>query len=226
MKKKLTLLFILLLMTTGCNIGRIDNNSINDNLDLLLNQKNKNYNVNFEGYKYYVPTGLKFLNKEEYNAILEDRYKVKYYLYVDAISYYHKVDINHTTDYNLYYDENINYNKKNGYLKIDEVDDSYHVEFVYNYAKVEAYVDGNHLNEAIVNMFYILRSIKYNDKILDSLIGDNVLSYQEETFSLFDDETSQEDFLEVVSKYDSEYSKAYDQDNINIGDDNMEEVSP
>lgn len=225
MKKKVALLFILLLTATGCNIARIDNNNINENLDLLLNQKNKIYNVNFEGYKYYVPTGLKFLNKEEYNAILEDKYKVKYYLYVDAISYYHKIDINHTTKLSLYYDENINYNKKDGYLKIEEVEDYYHVEFVYNYAKIEAYVDEEHLNNTIINMCYILRSIKYNDKVLDSLIGDNVLSYQEETFSLFDAEPSQEDFLEVVSKYDAEYSKVYDQDNINI-DDDVEEVNP
>lgn len=225
MKKKCFLLFILLLLSTGCSIARIDNNNIQDNLDLLLGQKVNNYNVNFDGYKYYVPTGLIFINKEEYNAILEDRYGIKYYLYVDAISYYHGVDIIHTVNNSLFYDKQLEYGKKKGYLRITENDDEYFVEYVYNYAKVEAYTNKKQLNNTINNISYILRSIKFNDDVLESIIGDNVLSYQEETFSLFDEETSQEDFLEVVSKYDSEYSKTRDQDELELNDD-TEEVSP
>ena len=201
MKKKVALLFILLLTATGCNIARIDNNNIDDNIDLLLSQKNKNYNVNFEGYKYYVPTGLKFVNKEEYNAILEDKNKVRYYLYVDAISYYHKIDINHTTNRSLYYDENINYNKKDGYLRIEEVDGSYHVEFVYNYAKVEAYVDEKHLNDVVVNMCYILSTIKYNDSVISQYVGSARQIFQEEKFNIFDSKAENDNFL----KYEEEY---------------------
>ena len=47
-------------------------------------------------------------------------------------------------------------------------------------------------------MCLVLRTVKFNDDVLESLIGDNVLSYQEENFTLFDSESSNEDFLEVV----------------------------
>ena len=65
-------------------------------------------------------------------------------------------------------------------------------------------------------MCYILRSIKFNDKILESIVGDNVLSYAEEVFTLFDTTSSQEDFLEVVSRYDPEYKKAIDQEELEL----------
>jgi hypothetical protein len=57
----------------------------------LLTKKVKIYNVYYEGYKYYLPKGMSFVDKEEYNAILKDGNNNVYYMYVDAISYYHKV---------------------------------------------------------------------------------------------------------------------------------------
>lgn len=220
MKRKLFLLSILLIFVSGCSVVRLDNNSFDKNIDVLLSQKNKNYNVNFDGYKYNVPYGLKFIKKEEYNAILLDKFDNTYYLYVDAIAYFHKVDVPYKKE-DSYYTKELKYGNKSGYINILKIDDNrYFVEFVYNYAKLESYVSKNNLDFAINNMCYILRSIKYNDDVLESLIGENVLSYKEETFNLFDEQAaSSDEFLEVVGKYDSEYSKSRDQDELELNDD-------
>ena len=74
---------------------------------------------------------------------------------------------------------------------------------MFNYAKMEAYVSEEDLTTVVNNMCFVLRTIKFNDDVLESLIGENVLSYQEENFTLFDTESSREDVLEVVQDSDS-----------------------
>ena len=103
MKRIVILLSVLLVFITGCSVTRLDNKTMDQSIDIILSEKQKNYNVNFDGYKYYVPNGLEFLNKDEYNALLKDKNNNKYYLYVDAISYYHKIDIDITKDSDSYY---------------------------------------------------------------------------------------------------------------------------
>ncbi len=216
MKKIIVLLSVILLIITGCSMKELSSNDFEKNMDILLNEKTKSSNVHFDGYKYYVPDGLKFINKEEYNAILEDRFDNKYYMYVDVISYYHKVKNTYKIKQDAYYSKVINYGNKTGYLEITEDNGKYFVEFVFNYAKIESLTDKDNLVKVIDNMCYILRSIKFNDKILESIVGDNVLSYAEEVFTLFDTTSSQEDFLEVVSRYDPEYKKAIDQEELEL----------
>lgn len=221
MKKVIVLLSIVLLLMTGCSIKKLDDKDFESNMNVLLSEKVSNSNVNFEGYKYYVPEGLKFVNKEEYNAIFKDRFNNKYYLYVDVISYYHKTPIKYKEDKSLYYSKYFDSTKKAGYLEVSEAKDNnkYYVEFVYNYAKMEALVSRDDLVDVITNMAYILRSVSYNDKVLDSLVGENILSYAEETFTLFETEASQSDFIDVVSKYDDGFREAKDQEEIQINDD-------
>ena len=219
MKKLIVLLSIVTFLLTGCSVVMLDSTNLSKNVKTLLSEKTKMYNVYFDGYKYYVPKGLKFLNKEEYNATFVDRAKNKYYLYVDAISYYHKVENNYEVEKNTHYSKRLDYNKKTGYIQIDEIDDKYHIQFVFNYAKMEAYVSESDLVSVVNNMCYILRSIKFNDEVLESLIGDNILSYKEEDFTLFKADSSKEDFLDVVSKYeDDAYKKAVDSDEIDLDD--------
>lgn len=216
MKKLIVLLSIVLLLVTGCSIKKLDSSDFEENMELLLSEKVKTSNVHFEGYKYYVPEGLKFVNKEDYNAILMDRFNNKYYVYFDVISYFHKVDNTYKIKKDAYYSKVINYNKKDGYLEIAEYGSKYFVVFVYNYTKIEALVDKNDLVNTINNMCYILRSVKFNDKVLESLVGDNVLSYAEESFSLFDTTTTHDDFLEVESNNLSGYKYAKDQEVIDL----------
>ncbi len=202
--KKIIVLLSVVLLATGCSISRLDNTDISKNVEILLSDQSEVYNVNFDGYKYYVPRGIKFLNKEEYNAILQDRFHNKYYLYVDVIGYYHEQENTYTRNKDAYYSEKLNYQKKTGYLEINEVDNKYFIEFVFNYAKLEAYVSLDYLTQVINNMCYILRTVEFNDKVLESLVGDNVLNYKEENFNLFDTTSSEEDFLDVVDKYEDD----------------------
>ena len=93
MKKVIVLLSIITLVATGCSVKELSRDDFKENIDIVLAGKNNTYNVNFEGYKYYVPAGMSFQNKEEYNAILRDKNNNLYYLYIDVISYYHKTPI-------------------------------------------------------------------------------------------------------------------------------------
>lgn len=217
-KKLIILLSILVLLVTGCSVHKFDENDIGSNVKYLLSHKTKMHNVNFDGYKYFVPKGTKFLNKQEYNSILLDKYDNKYYMYVDAVSYYHKTDIEYKVNKSSHYSKKLKYGKKDGYLQIDELDKSYFIQYMYNYTKIEAYVKKSSLNDAIINMSYILRSVDFNDNVLESLIGNNILSYKEEKYSLFDKKSS-ETFLDVVEKYeDDAYKKAIEDETIELED--------
>ena len=218
MKKVIVLLSIVLLLMTGCSIKKLDDKDFESNMNVLLSEKVSNSNVNFEGYKYYVPEGLKFVNKEEYNAIFKDRFNNKYYLYVDVISYYHKIENTYKINQDAYYSKVIDYNDKTGYLEIIESGSKYYVEFMFNYAKIEVLVDKDQLVTAMNNMCYILRSIKFNDKVLESLVGDNVLSYTEENFTLFDKTPTRSDVLEVTAGEGEKYKVAKDQEILDLAE--------
>ena len=219
MKKLAVLLSIIVLFITGCTINKLSDEDILKNIDTIMSEKTNVHNVHYDGYKYYLPKGLSFITKDEFNAILRDGNNNKYYLYVDAISYYHKVKNTYKENYDLYLSEKIKYNKKNGYIQIEEIDNKYFVQYVFNYVKIEAYVKKEDLNSVIINMSYILRSTKYNDKILESLVGDNVLDYKEEDFKLFKADSSKESFLDVVEREETEkYKEDMEDEKIQLED--------
>ena len=203
MKKIIVLLSIVVLIVSGCSAYRLDSTDLGNNIKILLSEKVDIYNEYFDGYKYYVPKGMKILNRDEYNATFLDKNNNKYYLYVDAISYYHKTENTYMVNDKIHYSNRLEYNKKTGYINIENVDGKYFVQFMFNYAKMEAYVSEEDLTTVVNNMCFVLRTIKFNDDVLESLIGENVLSYQEENFTLFDTESSREDVLEVVQDSDS-----------------------
>lgn len=219
MKRLIVLLSIVTILVTGCTINKLDNNDIGKNIKILMSQKNKLYNVYYEGYKYYLPKGIGFLDKDDYNSILKDRKNNKYYLYVDAISYYHKIENNYEIKNDSHYSKRLDYNGKNGYIQIDEVDNKYFIQFVYNYAKMEAYVEEDELVDVITNMCLVLRSIKYNNVVLESLIGENKLNYKEEDYTLFKADSSKESFLDVVEREETEkYKKDLEDEKIDLND--------
>ena len=219
MKRLIVLLSIVTILVTGCTINKLDNNDIGKNIKILMSEKNKLYNVYYEGYKYYLPKGIGFLDKDDYNSILKDRKNNKYYLYVDAISYYHKIENNYKIKNDSHYSKRLDYNGKNGYIQIDEVDNKYFIQFVYNYAKMEAYVEEDELVDVITNMCLVLRSIKYNNVVLESLIGENKLNYKEEDYTLFKADSSKESFLDVVEREETEkYKKDLEDEKIDLND--------
>lgn len=210
MKKVIVLLLLVAIFTTGCShVISLKPNDIDVVVDEVLLKDSKLYNVAFEGYKYYVPRGLTFLNKEEFNALLQDQYHNRYYLYVDAVSFYHNIEEKYKENQDAYYSKALQKNKRFGYLEINEVEGKYFVEAMFNYAKVEVYVSKDALLDAVSNISAILSSIQYNRSILETLIGDNVLNYKEEEFDIFKSKRKSGDFLDYVE----EYGKYYDKDN-------------
>lgn len=215
--KKLFVLLSIVVLATGCSVYRLDDTNISKNIKILLSHKTNLHNVNYDGYKYYLPKGISFVNKDSYNALLKDMNNNKYYMFVDVISYYHKREIDYEINEKSHYSQRIDYNNKTGYVQIDEVKDKYFIQFVYNYVKIEAYVSKKDLAFSINNICYILRSVKFNDSVINSLIGENALDYQEEDFSLFKADSSKESYMEVIKRNESdEYNKYLEDEKIDI----------
>ena len=215
MKKLLVLLSILTLLT-GCTVTKINKDSIDKVIDSVMKKDSKLKNVHFEGYSYYVPRGIRFVDKKEYNAILKDEYNNNYYLYVDVISYYHKVKEKYKVNKKAYYSKEVKTKDKFGYVEIKEDKTGYLVEAMYNYAKIEAYVEKDSLNDTMTNISMILSSMKYNDKVLSSTVGENILSYKEESYNIFKTKEKTSDFLDYVKEYDNYDQEKKDEDNLKI----------
>lgn len=217
--KRLIVLLSIVLLLTGCSFKVLSKNNLSYNMKYLLSEKVKLYNVYFEGYKYYLPKGMRSVHKDDYNAILKDKNNNKYYLYVDVISYYHKVKNSYEVNEKSHYSKVLNYNKNTGYIQIDEVDSKYFVQMVFNYVKLEAYVLPKDLTSVVDNMCIISRSVKFNDKVLESLIGDNILDYKEEEYSLFKPDSTKENFLDVVEREETDkYKKDIEDEKIELDD--------
>ena len=82
---------------------------------------------------------------------------------------------------------------------------------------MEAYVPKDQIVDVISNMCCILRSVKFQDKVLESLIGENILDYKEEDFSLFKADSSKETFLDVVEREETDlYKKDLEDEKIDL----------
>ena len=201
--KKIILILTLVILFTGCDIKNITDKDIENVIDETLSAKVQGTNNNFKGYKYYIPRGFSLQNKKGNNYMLlsDGDY---YYLYVDIVSYFHKKEINTEFESDLYFSKKITYNDINGYVKIkEEKKDYYFIEVVYNYSKIEAYVKKQNLESGLKNSLRILASIKYNDIILDTMIGENTLSYEEEVYNFFESKREEGNFLDYIEEYDA-----------------------
>jgi len=198
--KKIIFLLSLVLLFTGCNIERLDNKEIEDIISLALTKNNNLSNVNAKGYKYYIPRGMKIVNNDGYNTKIQYKDNTLY-LYVDVVSYYHNVNKEHVKNDKSYYYRSLKVNDKLGYIEINKKDDKYFIEMMYNYAKIEGYINEEDLQYAMANSIYILASISYNDEILETLIGENILIYQEEQFNIFDTRQNDGNWLEYDKNY-------------------------
>jgi hypothetical protein len=159
------------------------------------------------------------LEKDDYNAILKDHNNNRYYLYIDVISYYHNIENDYQENEESFYSKKLDYNKKNGYIQIDKVESKYYIQFVFHYAKMEAYVEEEDIVDTITNMCSVLRTVKYNDIVLESLVGENALDYKEEDYTLFKARSGKETFLDVVKKEETDqYKKDLEDEKIDLDD--------
>ncbi len=183
--KKLFLMLFLLIFLTGCTAVRINTSSIDNIVSVVLSKENTLYNTIGKGYKYYVPRGVVYIDSNEYNEKLYCNGDY-YYLYLDIISYYYKKGFTYTENKELYYSKNIDINNKKGYLEITKMDDKYYlVEFMYNYAKIEALVTEDKINEVVLNATYILSTVKYNDNVIKLVLDEDYFTNKEEKYDIF-----------------------------------------
>ena len=204
MKKKIASLLLLLFVITGCT--SIENKNIDELLELLLKQDNEKYNVVFDGYKYYVPFGIRFVSKDEYNATMMDERDNIYYFYSDVVSYYNNEVLTYKENKDAYYSKELDYNGKKGYLEITttNIENYYFIEYMYNYGKLESVVLKDDIEDVIIQMSSILSSLEFNRTVLETLIGNKVLNYKEETYNVMEpkgDRSNAESYLDYEEKY-------------------------
>lgn len=198
--KRIVMILSLIIFVTGCDIKSFNTDNIDTVIEDALVNEVKVTNTNGEGYKYYLPRGMSIRNKVDYNT--EIVYKEDlYYLYVDVIAYYYQQDTNYQENDDLFYSRIITYNDKEGLVEIEQKENEYQVTMNYNYAKLEAKIKEENLEEGIVNMFYILSTLKFNDEVLNTLVGENILDYQEESLDIFESKRENGDFLDYIEEY-------------------------
>ena len=205
---KLFLFLFAVLILSGCSIKQINTSDYINNINTILSRKSKYTNTNAIGYQYYVPNGVVVSEVTDYNQkLISD--ETTYYLYADVVSYYHKTIMGYEKNDNAYISEEIAHDNKRGYIEVNEVNGRYFIEMMFNYAKIESYVDKKKLNDAIVNISYILSSIKYNDDIVENLLGEEKYNLSDsETYNIFETKkTVSDNFL----MYNEEYGQ-YDGD--------------
>lgn len=201
MKKKGIILCLMIILLTGCTIVRIDTNNIDSMVDVVLSKDNTLYNRVGIGYKYYVPKGVTYIDSSGPNDKLYSN-GVYYYLYLDEIAYYYKSSLKFKEDPSKYYSRKINNGGKTGYLEITKKEELYLIEFVYNYAKIEAMVPEDDINSTVLNSSYILSTIKYNNNIVKLEVEDDSLKSKEKKYEEFTSKKQTNSFLRYEEEKD------------------------
>lgn len=200
MKRCLILLFICIILQ-GCTVVRVDSYDYEQMMDKILSLNIKNYNTIVSGYKYYIPMGMKKESSLEYNDILR-KDDTLYYLYVDVVGYYYKKELAVNKTQNTYFYKELNNNGKKGFVQIIKKDNKLYVQMIYNYAKIETYVEESNIKDALCDMSYILSSIDFNDSLLKKMYESGNLNSKEEVYKIFKNKEKEGNFLEYIKEYD------------------------
>lgn len=198
--KKIIILILSITLLCGCT--KIDNNNMEQIINKVISSKSNKANQYKNGYKFYLPSNLVIDKINERNIVFREN-DLKYYMFVDIVSYYHKVENSYKVKENTYMSKLINYDNKSGYIEINVKNNKYLIEIMYNYAKIEVMVDSNDIANAIANSLIILSSVEYNDDIIGNSLEEDVLNYSEESFNIFETNSNDSNFLKVVEEYDN-----------------------
>lgn len=196
---KKILIVLLVLLTTGCTIVRIDTKSIDNTISVILSKDNTLYNQVGRGYKYYVPRGVTYIDTDEFNEKLYSNGNY-YYLYIDAVGYYYQSKINYKEVKNAFYSKKLDINGKSGYIIITEQNGKYYVEFMYNYAKIEALVDKEEINNVVLNASYILSTVKFNHNIIKLSLDEGYFTNQEKKYDIFTPKNPTNNYIEEINE--------------------------
>lgn len=198
--KKAFILLLILVLCVGCT--RIDNIKNRDLIvETVLKNKDKAANTTSLGYKYYLPIGVQRISDKDYNQKfkIDDNY---IYMYSDIVSYYYKNTLNfNDNNNNSYYYREINNNGKTGYIKINEEDDDkYYIKIIYNYAKIESYVEESEINKILTNSMIILDSIDYNETLIKNIIDDEYSMGADKEYKIDKPKDAESKFSEYLSE--------------------------
>lgn len=203
MKKKILLVLFLMLLT-GCVRTDINNGDYKELVSQVINNKTNGTNEVANGYRFYVPKGVRLIENDSNNQIFMGM-GTKIYMYVDITSYYYKNLLNYKDIEDSYYFSKVSSGDKTGFIKITKTDDDkFYVEIVYNYAKVEVYTDQYNLNDIITLSSILLNNISYNDNIIENLLDDNHNSGSDITYNIDKPEDASSDFTQYLNEYITE----------------------
>lgn len=202
MIKKIIIIFCMLLLV-GCT-QNINTLSLEEIVNSSIETKANLYNVNAKGYKYYLPTEFTLYKDDDFVQELLS-HNTKYYLNVDIVSFYYKNDINSEHEFDDYEYFTFEKDDKKGYLKIRKNNDYFFVELCYNYAIIEVEVNEDELRYAVSRGISILKSIKYNELVIEKYINDNDLESSETVYKI--PEPKNKDESKNILKYIEEYEE-------------------
>ena len=202
--RKVLVLLLTAITLTGCTVCNINTKNYMKNINTILSRKSKYTNKNAIGFQFYLPSGVVVTEVNDFNQRLMSKGDI-YYLYADVVSYYHNRVMDYKIDKKAYISKKLKNGKKFGYLEVNKYKDYYYVEMMYNYAKIESMVSKNNLQEALSNMAYILSSVKYNDDIVESLLGEEKYNLSDnETYNIFNTKKGDnENFLKYADEFDN-----------------------
>lgn len=199
--KKIILMLLAVFLFTGCTVVRINTDNIDTIINVVLSKENTLYNTVGKGYKYYRPRGVTYIDTTEYNEKLYSN-GYNYYLYVDINSYYYKKEFTYEENDEAYYSKYLEINDKFGYVEINEYNGLYLIEFMYNYAKIEALVEKDDINQTILDATYILSTIKYNSNVIKIMLNEDYFTDKEERYDVFTPKNTVKSDTEI--KYNQE----------------------
>ena len=202
MIKKL-LIIICMFLLVGCTTNNINTMSLEDIVNDSIKQKSDLYNINGKGYKYYLPTEFTLYMEDDYVQELLS-HSTKYYLNIDIVSYYYKTNMKTEHDFDDYEYFTFKNDDLNGYLRIRKNNDYFFVELCYNYAIIEVEVKESELRYAISRSIAILKSIKYNDLVIEKYISDNDLDSSETVYKIPEPKNKDEsrNILQYIEEYE------------------------
>ena len=212
--KKCLLLLLVCVVLQGCTVTRVDNYDYEQIMDKILSLNIKNYNTIGKGYKYYIPMGMKKELSLDYNDILK-KDNLLYYLYVDVVGYYYKKDLEIRKEDNVYFSKELSNSNKKGFVQITKKGDKLYIQMIYNYAKIESYVEESNVKNALCDMSYVLSSIDFNDSLLKKMYESGNLNSKEEVYKIFKNKEKEGNFLEYIKEYDK-YEEETQEDEIII----------
>ena len=206
MLKKIILITGLFLIT-GCTSISIDTLTIDTAIQNVLSQDKQLYNTYEVGYRLYKPRNFNLLKSDGNNYVYISNGK-SYYLYVDILAYYNKVNNQYNLQKDAYYTQEFNYNGKYGFINIVEKDDYFYLKIMYNYAIIEMKVKEDEIIESVIYSGVLLSSIKYNDNVITHLVQNNLIGSNEKKFELQGPTEKEETYLDYLEDYDD-----YDEEN-------------